>query len=139
MAFRTPAFDQHQRVAGQTDRQLCAARRAGRDPLPIRIALDQSQAQLELNCTATPVATMGQDDGSSSSARSSMREEAGSPALFRPHNGRAPIWSPPNWQANIELSRLLFAVDGHVEAFAGRRGMEKPVVTSMVNPTMNRC
>lgn len=108
-----------------------AARGDGRDPLPIRVALNQAQRTWSADLSATPVASMGPSGrlvqlGEVVTANS----EAGSPILFR-RNGRAADMVTAELAGDYEAPIYgIFAVDDAIEAFdwAGH-GMVKPVVS----------
>ncbi len=107
-----------------------APRGDGRDPLPIRIALDQSQRSWSADLAATPVATMGPGGRLVQLGEIvDAREEAGSPALFR-RNGRAADMVTAELAGEYEAPIYgIFAVDDAIEAFDWKaHGMEKPVV-----------
>ncbi|QJQ31159.1 efflux RND transporter permease subunit [Sphingomonas lacunae] len=107
-----------------------APRGDGRDPLPIRIALDQSQRTWSADLAATPVASMGPGGrlvqlGEVVTATT----EQGSPVLFR-RNGRAADMVTAELAGDYEAPVYgIFAVNDAIESFdwAGQ-GMAKPVV-----------
>lgn len=108
-----------------------APRGDGRDPLPIRVALNQAQRTWSADLSATPVASMGPGGrlvqlGEVVTATT----ESGSPVLFR-RNGRAADIVTAELAGDYEAPIYgIFAVDDAIEAFdwAGH-GMVKPVVS----------
>jgi len=107
-----------------------APRGDGRDPLPIRVALDQSQRTWSADLAATPVASMGPDGRLVQLGEIvSAHEEAGSPTLFR-RNGRAADMVTAELAGDYEAPIYgIFAVDDAIEAFDWKaHGMTKPVV-----------
>ena len=107
-----------------------APRGDGRDPLPIRVALDQSQRTWSASLAATPVASMGPGGRLVQLGEIvEAREEEGSPALFR-RNGRAADMVTAELAGDYEAPIYgILAVDDAIEAFDWKaHGMEKPVI-----------
>ena len=107
-----------------------APRGNGRDPLPIRIALAQSQRTWSAGLAATPVATMAPGGRLVQLGEVvSAHEESGSPTLFR-RNGRAADMVTAELAGDYEAPIYgIFAVDSAIEAFDWRAlGMTKPVI-----------
>lgn len=108
-----------------------APRGDGRDPLPIRVGLDQAQRQWSADLSATPVASMGPGGRLVQLGEVvTATNEAGSPVLFR-RNGRAADMVTAELAGDYEAPIYgIFAVDDAIEAFdwAGH-GMVKPVVS----------
>ena len=108
-----------------------APRGDGRDPLPIRVGLDQAQRIWSADLSATPVASMGPGGRLVQLGEVvTATNEAGSPVLFR-RNGRAADMVTAELAGDYEAPIYgIFAVDDAIEAFdwAGH-GMVKPVVS----------
>lgn len=107
-----------------------APRGDGRDPLPIRIALDQAQRSWSADLAATPVASMGAGGRLVQLGEVvSASEEPGSPALFR-RNGRAADMVTAELAGDYEAPIYgIFAVNDAIEAFDWEgHGMVRPVI-----------
>lgn len=111
-----------------------APRGDGRDPLPIRVALDQAQRTWSNELAATPVAVMPTSAGMPGRLVQlgevvSASEEAGSPMLFR-RNGRAADMVTAELAGAYEAPIYgIFAVNDAIDAFDWQaHGLTKPVI-----------
>ncbi|MBU0863486.1 MAG: efflux RND transporter permease subunit [Alphaproteobacteria bacterium] len=107
-----------------------APRGQGRDPLPIRVTLDQSHRTWSADLAATPVASMGPGGRLVQLGEIvEAREEKGSPTLFR-RNGRAADMVTAELAGDYEAPIYgIFAVDDAIESFDwAAHGMQKPVI-----------